>query len=240
MTRILLLSFLLIEIALKSQIQFAAGCNQSTLNINTVFLPNTTTSYSNATIPAEVLYLCGPNTIVIDTISKFHLCRNVLINPGCIYYTNSGGCTWSEYILAKNNSTVVVSSTSWSGINIYYEPGATIIDYSVPGAQTFSCASLTFPTASCYTGIYENNLEQFSFIIYPNPANSKIIIKIFNFDNQFVDLSIANQLGELVLHRKKWAISENEIPIDNFSNGLYYVQIKTSHGQRNEKLIINR
>ncbi len=242
MTRLLLEFFFIIGLSVKGQIQFASSCNQSTLTVNTFFLPSTTSVYSNTTIPMEVLYLCGPNTIVYDTITQYHNCRNVLINPGCTYYTNSAGCIWADFLLAKNSSTLVISSTANSNtIRIFYEVGATIINYtSGSGTQSFVCTSLSFPTGSCATNITEKNAEDYVFLIYPNPSNSKINIEAVNFHSQYVDISIFNQLGELMFHRKEWAVSEKEIPCEILSNGLYFIQVKTSRGQRTEKLIVNR
>ena len=93
---------------------------------------------------------------------------------------------------------------------------------------------------NCFTGIKEASLRQTIFKFYPNPSITKINIEFITSNDQFAEIRITNQLGEIVHEIKQWAIIDKEISIDNLSNGSYFIQIKTRLGQQTEKLIILR
>ena len=80
--------------------------------------------------------------------------------------------------------------------------------------------------------IKENQIENTSAYIIPNPSNS--IIRIINTEN-INDISIYNLSGNKLIQT-----TEPTIDISNLSKGLYIVRITTSNGQiRQDKLIHN-
>lgn len=233
MGRLLLIALFLSAFLVKGQ----PSCS-TTGTVGDIFYPNTvstpTTPPTNAT-----QFLCGPNTVVYDTVSIG--CLFVHVNTGSTLYFNKG-CpqTIVGYVWLKNNSTLNVLAGCPPGLRVYYEPLAIINNTAAIAIWSVACTSITFPAINCATGINEQGNQEAIFLVYPNPSSSEINIETVNFHYNTADISIFNQLGELVLRRKDWRVSEKEINIDNLSSGLYFIQVKTSQGQQTQKLVINR
>ena len=129
------------------------------------------------------------------------------------------------------NTTIQTASTSTAGVNSAY--------------FFFDDICISTDSSFCYDWNYTTDIaklkkQEILFKVYPNPSTTKINIEFINPDNQFADITIINQLGEIIYKHKQWTIIEKEIPIDNLSNGSYFIQVKTKYGQQTEKLIIIR
>ncbi len=70
-------------------------------------------------------------------------------------------------------------------------------------------------------------------IIYPNPANSEVIINIGN--NNYSNVSVLNGLGQTVLQQPLLA-RESALNIKSLSPGIYYIQVKGAQGVSVKKL----
>lgn len=242
MHRLLLTIFLLSLTIVKGQQLPNGNCNESNLIPNTYFYPNTSTTYSNSSINQECLYLCGPNTNVYDTVITNPNCRTVFVNSSCVYYTSNVGCPYANYILAKNNSTVIATANAnGNSLRIWFEPNATIIIQCQPGGiQTYSCTLITFPTVNCTTSFFENTNSKEFFKVWPNPTSTKINIELNVSDHVISDIRIINQLGEVVFESTSYSVTNKEIPIAHLLNGLYFIQVKTKLGHQIEKFVVNR
>ena len=77
------------------------------------------------------------------------------------------------------------------------------------------------------------------FELIPNPATSKVVVKINDKNNLNHKINIYNITGELVITKNTKNI-ETEIKTANFKNGLYFIQIFDSKNKTlgTEKLII--
>lgn len=106
--------------------------------------------------------------------------------------------------------------------------------------QTFSCASLTFPSVNCATNITENSNKSSILQIWPNPCATKINIQLGNTEILIEDIIITNQLGDIIYEIKYRSMTNNQIAIDNLENGIYFIIIKTKNGQFSEKIIVIR
>ena len=82
--------------------------------------------------------------------------------------------------------------------------------------------------------INENNKVIYNINLYPNPANDKVYIE--NIENQNLNLSIYNILGDAVI-LKKLEKGRNEIKINSLSNGVYMIEISGSKGAMKQKII---
>ncbi len=210
----------------------------STYTVGDIFYPNTVSTPTFASNGYQ--YLCGPNTLVYDTISIG--CLFVYVNTGSTLYYNRG-CPQLNVntVWLKNNSTLnILANCPPTSLKVYYEPLATINNPAAVQIGSVACTSITFPAINCATGINDHGNQEAIFLVYPNPSSSEINIETVNFHYNTADISIFNQLGELVLRRKDWRVSEKEINIDILSSGLYFIQVKTSKGQQTQKLVINR
>jgi len=207
-----------------------------TPTLGDVFYANTVSTPTSA--PTGVQILCGPNTVVYDTLSIG--CLFVHVNTGCTLFYNKG-CpqTIGGIVWLKNNSTLNILAGS-PGLTVYYEPLATINNPASIAISSYSCASITFPAINCATGINESAKSESTFFVYPNPSSSSINIEFFKSNTKTADISIFNQLGELMIERKNWNVSEKQINTETLSNGIYFIEINTEQGKHTEKLVINR
>ncbi|MBK9455355.1 MAG: T9SS type A sorting domain-containing protein [Bacteroidetes bacterium] len=83
------------------------------------------------------------------------------------------------------------------------------------------------------------NLNNTGIIIYPNPANDKIILSI---DNQFYinsssNISIYDLAGKNILQIEIKS-SETEIDVSDYATGIYFVKVIVGGKQFEHKLII--
>jgi hypothetical protein len=78
--------------------------------------------------------------------------------------------------------------------------------------------------------IDENMKENNLITIYPNPTTGKIKINSENIKNMFV----VNQIGTTILKTEK----TNEVDLDNFPKGIYFIKVITDKFVYNEKIIL--
>lgn len=208
-------------------------CNASNRIPTNFFYSNSTTNFSAAS--GYTLYLCGPNTIVYDTINPGYS-KTFLINSGSTL-TAVGGCPGpSNMAWVKNGATFILK---WGNPNlwaVFYEPGATII--GMGGLEVACTPTITFPSVNCFAGINELDKKEPVFKSWPNPFSDNIHIELINSDNQFADISIINYLGEIIYEKKQWPVAEKKIAIDFLSNGTYFLCLRTKTEQQIKKLIV--
>jgi hypothetical protein len=230
MKRLLLITLFVSATLVKGQ----PSCS-STYSVGDIFYPNTVSTPTFATNGFQ--FLCGPNTVVYDTISLGMLL--VYVNTGSTLYYLKGDPRRVNFIWLKNNSTLNVMA-GCAPVTVYYEPFAIINNPASVPIGSVACTSITFPAIDCSAGINEQNKQGSIFTVYPNPSSSQITIEVTNFKYKTADISFFNQFGELVLRKKDWLVSEKELNINSLSNGIYFIQIKTNQEQQTEKLIIDR
>jgi hypothetical protein len=86
-----------------------------------------------------------------------------------------------------------------------------------------------------YIRIHETQSgDNSDIIIYPNPATNRIMI--IYADNQSVNLSVYNIVGELVLQREL-VNTENEIDISSLTTGIYILKVTGSDWTAQKKII---
>jgi hypothetical protein len=204
------------------------------------FYPNTITNFTAEISESEHLYLTGPNTVVYDTTRTTYYSRIVFVNPGTTYYSKIYyGNVMAEKIYVKNGGTVVIKQNG--NYSIWYENTGTSITNMSPGTNVVhmsSCSSISMSTINCAVGFDEMTIGRNVFEIYPNPTSFKIKFNFLNSSCQFVDVKILNQLGEIVIDKKQWPVSENEMSLTEIVNGTYFIEVSTALGKQTKKLIV--
>lgn len=227
---------------------YSQTCNESTVSVNTVFYPNSSTNYNNSSILQEKLFLCGPNTIVYDTMQPTWMwanCRTVYLNAGTIYYSSSIGCPFADYIMAKSNSTIVIKpNANSSSFRITYEPGVTIVNLTSGSVITYTCSSIIMPTVNCAaTEIVAITEFEKGVTISPNPAQDELNLE-FKGDFGIIinKVSVYNSIGQLL--REEEIVFKNrtaKIKTDDLANGIYMLSVKTKGNYIiNKRIIISR
>ena len=87
------------------------------------------------------------------------------------------------------------------------------------------------------TGIHEN-ISATRFIIYPNPSSTEFQISNFNFQNGD-ELILTDALGKICSSKKiSSPTSVFRLLTSGFSNGIYFLAVKTKEGIFNKKVVV--
>jgi PKD repeat protein len=90
------------------------------------------------------------------------------------------------------------------------------------------------------TSINEVNLES-NFSIQPNPNNGLFNLTSKDFNGKVNEVSIYSLIGKEI-YRNNFVNSNNKLDVDisNFSNGVYFMQVKTSKGNITKKIVLTK
>ncbi len=237
------LFFTVLNLSILGQTFPADSCDQGTYVMNTIFYSNTT-SVLDSTQSTDGIYLCGPNTIVYDTL-EFSGCRFVYINPGCTYITNSPSCSIFDMYFIKDNGTLIIRpDANYSEFNIYHEPLATISPSTVGCLSVTLCSALVFPPINCSVGIAESTIQESQNLanlnVFPNPTENLVSIEFELTETKDVSIEIKNVLGQTIKTiSNSFTTGNNKIEIDvsKFSSGIYFVQIQSENKITSKKFI---
>lgn len=150
--------------------------------------------------------------------------RMVHIEAGGIY---EAGPAAYAFVYIKNGGTFDAHGNN-SFFGVYYEAGATILNYS--GPMTL-CPVVTFPPGACTpTGIIENNSTVYTSV-YPNPCND--VLHLENNFSKDAAITIYDITGKIVM---EYYIIINNISVSDLSEGMYTFAIevdgnKVSYGK---------
>lgn len=85
-------------------------------------------------------------------------------------------------------------------------------------------------------GVYEiNNLQNWT--IFPNPSKQKITLNLNSLNANKVNISVFNCIGQEVIKMNGIVQKQQDINIQNLSNGVYYVQINDGVNTYAKKLV---
>ena len=93
--------------------------------------------------------------------------------------------------------------------------------------------AFSYTIGTCQSGI-SDQAEKASVIVYPNPAQNRINVKISGETGPF-QLGIFNTLGLPLLQTQS-----GYIDVGSIRNGIYFLHIRTSNSEVTKKIIINR
>lgn len=171
----------------------------------------------------------GTNTVTSCTNTAV---ANLTVNPNPTITVNSGSiCTGSLFtIIPGGASTYTIQG------------GSTVVSptinttYTVIGTSSFGCVSQNATTSSVSvvvcTGIDERDGMFAGLSVYPNPNTG-----IFTIDLPVsADLLIQSGLGETI-YQEKLIAGKAQINMQNYANGVYFVEISNSESRINYRVI---
>lgn len=94
---------------------------------------------------------------------------------------------------------------------------------------------------SMITGIEE--VAKFDLIVYPNPASGTVNVVFENKKNQPVSIKVYDLMGKVVLNREAQMMNSGnqqiQVNTDNFSDGLYFVEVKAGNTKQVHKVSVS-
>ncbi|MBA3682280.1 MAG: T9SS type A sorting domain-containing protein [Bacteroidetes bacterium] len=226
MKTLLALVFFIFTITLKSQ------CAPSTFPTD-IYYPNSSSTPTNVSGPE---YLCGPNTIVYDTVEIG--CRFVYVNPFCtLYFKPTLSCAAASYIWLKSNSTLNLAQGSGPTF-VFYESGAIINNPFAVTISSQTCTSITFPTINCSpTSLIKEDFKIW-MQIYPNPASEILNVNLSTAENNS-RIEILNCYGQAVV--KENIVGYNiRIPVNNMPNGIYTLNLISLSSRTSKRFVVSK
>lgn len=209
-------------------IKAQTNCTPSTIPVEN-FYPNTTNTGTVNVNVSDIQYLCGPNTILYDTIQS--TCRQVYVDNFSTLYLKAD-CQAVQNIWLKSNCVLNILDGP-SIIYIHVETGAIINQPA--GLHSYSiimdtCSSIVYPYINCTTGLIEN-VDEIKINVFPNPTNS--ILNIVDEKNQFNNstIEIKNHLGQMIYA----AAYSSQIDLSNLSSGIYFLTIRDNYNRKTMK-----
>ncbi|MFI5202564.1 MAG: T9SS type A sorting domain-containing protein [Candidatus Kapaibacterium sp.] len=229
----------------------AAGCSRDTT------LPAVTIFDCNPAIPSNVII----DSTVMDLSSDMTpLFTSIWVVPGAsLTLPWASGCT----IFAEPGSSINGGSSLWN--TIYVKPGATFTEgpgggygtngnqmvIYAPGASVkarylttvLECNSLNFdysqapPYKITWAGVSTSG-QASGISIYPNPATNLVTIASPEIPRSIM---VRNELGETVLSDSgPIATTKLEFDASQFANGVYYVDLGFTGGNKTLKFTVAR
>jgi hypothetical protein len=166
------------------------------------------------------LFLKGIYTTPIYKSMEFK--REFINNPSCNFvpltlYPSNGISQDSSVIGTVQPYNFTLSPVSISSV-------------ASPLTGTLICSSTT--------AINEINKETNQLIIFPNPATNEFQISNYNFQTGD-EVIMVNFLGKILFTKKITSPTSNiKLQTSNFSNGIYFLELKTKEGVLNKKVVV--
>jgi Secretion system C-terminal sorting domain len=197
-----------------------------TVNITVDSLPEITVHPVNSAIPS------GTNTGFTVTAT------GVGLNYQWQESTNSG-TTWTNLTNTApysgvTTATLTITAATGSLDAYYYR---CIVDGNCPPPDTSNAGILSI------TDVGINDFSINKTTVYPNPVNDILLVKIDNKTSDFVQISIYDVLGKLLMEFPKEnlfkGVNSFDLNVRTLAKGVYYLRVRMDKEQNTFKLIKN-
>jgi hypothetical protein len=175
---------------------------------------------------------------------------NALIASGGPYSDlGSSGTLLHTQAFTVNSNTcykVVVNDAFGDGINAgtglgnYKIKEGAITTYSMNG--TFGTQDIKLFKTSVFTGIAEVNTTVSNISVYPSPAKNSAALSLDLIQNETITVNVVNTVGQVVYSESMKDLSAGNHVVnfntEAWANGIYNVNVSTTNGTTNVKLVI--
>ncbi len=166
----------------------------------------------------------------VNTVQKLDVTVGVAANPLAVISTVTvPNPTVSGYSLVSIPITVPAPGFYHLGFNIG----------STGSAPTFKIDDIEMTTLA--VGINNNKLDA-TVNVYPNPANTNVVVSIRNTRDAEYMVTITDLLGRTIktMNTNKVASTDLNIDLSDVANGAYLVKVQSGNAVKSAKLIINK
>lgn len=175
---------------------------------------------------------------------------NALVASGGPYSDlAASGTQLNSQAFTVNSNTcykVIVNDAYGDGFNVGYGAGnykikaGTTVVYTMNGVMTDQDIKL-FRT-SVFTGLDEVNTTVSNIAVYPSPAKNSASLALDLIQNETITVNVVNTVGQVVYSDTMKDLSAGNHVVnfntESWANGIYNVNISTTNGTTNVKLVV--
>jgi hypothetical protein len=159
--------------------------------------------------------------------------------------SNTGTFQWVETVTGPADAFEALGYESGNAVTgdasgLVYATGG-ILNGGTFGATTLTGYTRTdaFVTRiNTAVGINELSRKKNDLRVFPNPSNGLVNIDITQFDNQKMNISVINYLGQIVEAKTQRSGSNLTIDLSIYQKGIYFIEIKSNEQLERAKIII--
>lgn len=184
----------------------------------------------------------GSYTIhVYDSINQCTVSKTIHIlqlpNPTLNITGDLSLCIGETTTLTASGADAFLWNTSSTAIAIPVTITATTV-YSVIGTNTNSCSGskIVTVTVSKCTGVSNQNDENYSLKIYPNPNTGEFTVEA---DSE-MSLTLVNEAGQIVRTIILSGSNNYKYSVTNLTKGVYFITGQKNRAQINKKLVVTK
>ncbi|MAQ70234.1 MAG: hypothetical protein CMD23_03980 [Flavobacteriales bacterium] len=147
------------------------------------------------------------------------------------------GISYEDSLIVKNYEPAPLCRIYYStiGENTCIETIIDVVNQDYENVLTIN------NTESCISNISVESYDGNSFVIYPNPANDIVGLKIKLDASSDIELTINNMLGQTLVREKIYAKDVyREFDVDHLSTGVYLVEIMINDVRFVENLVLEK
>ncbi len=84
--------------------------------------------------------------------------------------------------------------------------------------------------------------SDFKMQAFPNPSSNQLFVQSTLFENQNIELSLRNSLGQIIFYKRidNTSLLDEIIDLNHFTPGLYYLTIGLGNGKQHTSKIIKK
>jgi len=188
-------------------------------------------------------FFCGLDFVAPDTVFLLYKFIDTTISNRDVYVlqksTTIGTVIWKKYYTCDVNRWLQVKATE-SGLLMYgrFWNG----DDHLDDIYTWNPMIIRLNKEGVIQSTTDIDFQQAEVLVYPNPANSTLNLRIENGERKFERLKISNMMGQCVYASEVSQSNQNinlKIDVSGFAKGTYFVQLLGDKNQVTKKFIVN-
>ncbi len=175
--------------------------------------------------------------------SNIKLSDNVLTlttgKPAVLTADVSSGSN-SSYAVEWSSNNEAVATVNEHGNVLTHSQGQAIITAKVVASSNLSAeCEVNVEDYSEDTGLFDEKLEQADFFtVYPNPIENQTAIISFKMDVPRANLQVYNANGQMLQSEVLEGVYQHELKLSGFTNGLYFITLRTDKEIQTQKIVI--
>jgi len=179
---------------------------------------------------------CGYYKFMPQNNDTMTIACGLYLNGAMVAYatltTTNTVSNWTSFTIPFSSYTTADSASI--GLGAFYSLGTTPI---IQGNSVLFVDNLSFD--NLITSVTEQTSKNKAFSLFPNPASDFVSLTLYYTDNADLTLNIFNVTGKLI-SSETIGRNQQQLNIEDLSNGIYIVEIKTKDWTEKQKLIIER